>query len=105
MPRRNEAIAERFGRNLRRARRQAGLGQERLAERASLHRTEIGQLELGRRSPGIETLVKLAGTLEVPVDQLLDGINWVPGNYRRGEFTLSAAFDSVALKRIGGDDG
>lgn len=105
MPRRNEAIAERFGRNLRRARRQAGLSQERLSERASLHRTEIGQLELGRRSPRIETLLKLAGALEVPVDQFLDGINWVPGDYGRGEFTLSSPFDSAPLRRIGEDDG
>ncbi len=39
------AVAERFGWNLRRVRRREDLSQERLARRASLHRTEIGKLE------------------------------------------------------------
>jgi transcriptional regulator with XRE-family HTH domain len=38
-------VARRFGRNLRRARRRAGLSQERLGVAAGLHRTEIGLLE------------------------------------------------------------
>lgn len=43
-------VAEHFGHNLRRARKQAGLSQEELAVRASLHRTEIGLVERGERS-------------------------------------------------------
>jgi transcriptional regulator with XRE-family HTH domain len=43
-----EVVAERFGDNLRRTRRREGLSQEQLAARASLHRTEIGRLELDR---------------------------------------------------------
>ena len=39
------AVAERFGENLRRVRRGEDLSQERLAKRASLHRTAIGLLE------------------------------------------------------------
>ncbi len=105
MARRNEAIAARFGRNLFRCRRRLSMSQEELSQRASIHRTEVSQLERGLRVPRIDTLLKLAATLEVAPNQLLDGIAWVPGDYRRGEFTFPSALDSTAPGRIGGKDG
>lgn len=80
------SIAKRFGENLRRARRQAGLSQEDAAIRASLHRTEVGLLERGERVPRIDTTVKLAGALDVAPGDLLDGIAWQPGHLRPGRF-------------------
>ena len=59
-------VAEHFGENLRRARKRAGLSQEELAVRASLHRTEIGLVERGERSVLLETAIKLAGAADVP---------------------------------------
>jgi transcriptional regulator with XRE-family HTH domain len=55
-----------FGENILIARRRADLSQEELGFLASLHRTEIGQLERGIRLPRIDTVVKLAGALSVP---------------------------------------
>ena len=63
-----------FGRNLAFLRRKAGLSQEELAERAGLHRTAISLSETGRRNPRLDTMVKLADALAVPVTSLLDGI-------------------------------
>jgi len=57
-------IAERFAQTLARTRRRKGLSQEALSVRASVHRTEISQLERGLRTPRIDTLVKLAAGLE-----------------------------------------
>lgn len=54
--------------------------------RASLHRTEIGLLERGARIPRIDTLAKLAGALGVPPADLLDGIEWQPGDMHIGRF-------------------
>jgi len=79
-------VARRFGDNLVRCRKRAGLSQEELGFRASLHRTQVGILERGARSPRIDTLVKLAGALDVSVDELLDGIAWRPGSARLGGF-------------------
>ncbi len=79
-------IAERFGQNLHRARKRAGLSQEEAAVRASLHRTEIGLLERGERMPRIDTAIKLAGALHVEPADLLDGIAWEPGSVTRGRF-------------------
>jgi transcriptional regulator with XRE-family HTH domain len=86
--RRNPAIAERFGRNLFKARRDAGLSQEALAALCSLHRTEIGYLEGGKRVPRLDTLLKLATTLEVPLDDFTEGIEWVRGEKSAGGFLV-----------------
>jgi transcriptional regulator with XRE-family HTH domain len=88
--RRDLAVAERFGRNLRRVRRRADLSQEELSKRAGLHRTEIGKLENGERVPRIDTLVRLAHSAGVPAAELLDGIYWVPAPEAVGTFTFSS---------------
>ncbi len=80
------AVAARFGENLARCRKRADLSQEEMAFSASLHRTEISQLERGKRLARIDTVVKLAGVLDVSVDDLLDGIEWEPGHIQRGGF-------------------
>lgn len=79
-----QTVARRFGENLIQARQRAGISQEELGIRASLHRTQIGLLERGGRLPRIDTLAKLAGALEVPVGELFDGIAWRPGHARVG---------------------
>lgn len=71
-------VATRFGKNLVRCRKRAGLSQEELGFRASLHRTEIGMLERGVRVARIDTLVKLAGAIGVAPEDLLDGLVWTP---------------------------
>ena len=86
-----EEIAQRFGENVRRARKQAGLSQEEAAVRASLHRTEIGLLERAERTPRIDTAVKLAGAVGVPIGELLGDVEWNPGSVTWGRFELSPA--------------
>jgi transcriptional regulator with XRE-family HTH domain len=71
-------MAARFAKNLVDSRRAAGLSQEELAFRAAIHRTQISLLENGGRLPRFETLIKLAGSLEVSVDALTEGIVWEP---------------------------
>jgi transcriptional regulator with XRE-family HTH domain len=79
-------IAATFGKNLARARRRADLSQEELSVRASVHRTEISQLERGLRIARVDTLIKLIGSLEVNPDDLLTGMDWEPGGTRIGKF-------------------
>jgi transcriptional regulator with XRE-family HTH domain len=74
-PERNP-VAVRFGRNLWRCRRAARLSQEAVAYRAALHRTEVGLLERGLRTPRIDTVAKLAAAVSVPPGDLFDGIVW-----------------------------
>lgn len=84
-------IAGHFGDNLARIRRRTGLSQDELAVRASTHRTEISQLERGLRVARIDTLVKLAGSLEITPAELLAGLSWEPGSTRIGRFSSGDA--------------
>jgi transcriptional regulator with XRE-family HTH domain len=82
-------VAEQFGANLLYSRKRAKLSQEELSFLASVHRTEIGMLERGIRIPRIDTLVKLAGSLEVDAADLLDGLTWTPGSRAIGSFRIA----------------
>lgn len=77
-----------LGNNLARCRKRAGLSQDELSFRASLHRTEISQLERGLRMARADTILRLAGALEVPVGDLFEGLVWEPGDVRLGRFAL-----------------
>ncbi|MFZ0436175.1 MAG: helix-turn-helix transcriptional regulator [Chthoniobacterales bacterium] len=72
------AVNKRFAENLRRIRENRGLSQEALADLSGIHRTEASLLERGKREPRLGTLVKLAGALEVTVEELAEGIEWWP---------------------------
>jgi len=75
------------------------MSQEELGNLASLHRTEIGMLEHGTRLARVDTLMKLAGALSVSPLELLEGIEWMPGNSAEGSFAISER----ALQRGRGD--
>ncbi len=79
-------VAGQFGDNLVRVRKSADMSQDELSVRASVHRTEISQLERGLRIARIDTLAKLCASLEVEPGELMAGIVWSPGDVRRGQF-------------------
>jgi transcriptional regulator with XRE-family HTH domain len=81
-------IARCLADNLLVARGRAGLTQEEVSFRAAIHRTEISQLERGLRVPRVDTLVKLAGALGIPPQQLLQGIEWSPPKRSQGSFAI-----------------
>lgn len=84
-------IAALFAENLVRCRKRAGMSQEELGIGASLHRTEISQLERGLRVARIDTLVKLAGALSVSPCELIEGIVWSPTRTTSGKFELAGS--------------
>jgi DNA-binding XRE family transcriptional regulator len=51
-----------FAANVRRLRHERGLTQERLAELADLHLTDIARIETRRRDPGVKIVAKIAHT-------------------------------------------
>jgi len=60
-----------LGSNIRALRRQQGLTQEQLAERANLHPTYVAKIELGERLPSLESLNSLAQALGVPLSTIV----------------------------------
>lgn len=86
----NPTLPERFGRNLWWCRRRADLSQEDLANFAGLSRNAIYTLELGRRLPRLDSVLKLAAGMNVSTCVLLAGLHWRPGYcvYVDGEFEI-----------------
>jgi transcriptional regulator with XRE-family HTH domain len=66
--------AQRFGVNLRAARKQAGFSQEALAYEAEVDRAAISVYERGGREPNLRTVLKLARALRMSPTTLLDGV-------------------------------
>ena len=63
-------INERFGKRIAALRRRQNISQEELAFRCDIHRTYIGALERGEKSPTIITVEKLARGLGIETFQL-----------------------------------
>lgn len=66
-----DALYEKVGRRVREARRAAKLTQENLAERVSLTRTSVTNIEKGRQKLLLHTLFELAAAMKIPVDRLI----------------------------------
>lgn len=63
-----------FAEVLRRTRLRRHLSQEALAHASGYHRTYIGQLERGEKSPSLRTLFNLADALNVSATQLISAV-------------------------------
>lgn len=62
---------EKFGQNLKKARTNANLTQEELAERAGLHKNYYARVERGEENPSYETIEKIVKALKVKSSAVL----------------------------------
>ena len=77
-----------FGMALRDLRKERGLSQEDLAFESGYHPTYIGQLERGKKSPSLRTIVSLAIVLDVQPSELvrrIDGAIKIPRRRADGQ--------------------
>ncbi len=65
-------VKKAFRKKLRTLRRERGISQEKLGEKADLHPTYIGMIERGEKSPTLDTIVKLAQALDVSLIELFN---------------------------------
>lgn len=84
--RKARTVAEQFALNLIRCRERSGLNQEEVARKAGLGRAHVSILEHAGRIPQIDTLIKLAGALDIEPGELLRGMTWHPSERREGGF-------------------
>ncbi|HWM63995.1 MAG TPA: helix-turn-helix transcriptional regulator [Solirubrobacterales bacterium] len=73
-----DELRERFGINLRQGRKELGVSQEELAFRADVAPSAVGLFELGKKTPRIDTFIRLAGAVERKPSELTAGILWMP---------------------------
>lgn len=69
----DQEILSIFGKNLKSLRMKKNISQEEFADRTKLDRTYISGLERGLRNPSYLTLLKLAHTLNIPIEHLFYG--------------------------------
>lgn len=78
-------MGENFNENLRAAREKNGLSQKDMAESIGVAKSTYSLYESGNREPNVQTIKKIANTLNVSADELL-GIN-------DEQITIAAHFD------------
>ena len=71
MARGHDALEADFGAVVRSRRQALGLSQERLADKAGLHRTYVSLLERGQRTPSIYVVRSLADALQTSMTDLI----------------------------------
>ncbi len=64
-------VRERVGLNVQRHRREKGLSQEELADRASIHQTYLSGVERGKRNPTISVLQRIAEALGADIEDMV----------------------------------
>lgn len=65
-------------------RKQAGLSQKELAQKAGVNQTAVSQWETGKTEPGFEAMAKLCSFFDVSFDYLL-GRSDIPGRFNMTE--------------------
>ncbi|WP_298074218.1 helix-turn-helix transcriptional regulator [uncultured Bacteroides sp.] len=65
------AILKNLAQNIRHYREAIGLSQEKLAEKAGLHRTYIGAIERLEKKPSLITAIKISKALQLDVSLLI----------------------------------
>jgi transcriptional regulator with XRE-family HTH domain len=92
-------IAQCLAANLAKARQRIGISQEEVGFRAGLHPTAVGYLERGVRISRVDTVVKLAAALGVPVADLFAGITWELPHFSAGTFKVQLQPESESGSR------
>ena len=95
-------VGEDFGAKLREARANAGLTQEALADLTGMSRGAISPLERGEHMPRLDTLLKLAGALEVEPSALIADYRYRPPKHGR---PTAGSFHRFNRDRGDGSDG
>ena len=65
-------ILIKFGKRVREKRLEKGLSQEKLAEKADMHRTYIGMIERAEKNITLLNIEKIANALEVSLQELMN---------------------------------
>ena len=74
----SDELRERFGVNLRESRKRLGISQYELAFRAEIAPNSVSLMELGKKMPRIDTVIRLAGAVGAKPSELVAGVVWMP---------------------------
>src|SRR5438105_6370391 len=66
-----------FGAELRRRRKELGLSQEELGERANSHRTYVSDVEAGKRNPSLQSMQRLASAVGASIGSVFGAVEGI----------------------------
>ena len=82
-----------IGQRLRSRRQELGLTREKMAELADIGTGYYGQLEVGTSQMSIDTLIKLSQSMHLPMDYIIFGSGYEPGDTSGVQELLSRCTD------------
>lgn len=88
-----EDFIDTIGDTIRKAREQKKMSQKELAAAIGVDPTQYNRIELGKSTPGLKTVAKIAKTLDVTVDDLINGGK----GFQEVEIKDKSLFDKVKL--------
>lgn len=90
-----------IGENIKKYRKMRGLTQRKLAELCGLATGTIQQYELGKRTPNIDTIIKISEKLEVTVDNLMSQFEFMSPDelhdYLEADTEFTNAWDNFLI--------
>jgi transcriptional regulator with XRE-family HTH domain len=69
-----DAIYKELGKRIVDARKKKNMSQEQLASKSEIDRSHMGFIEQGRRKPTLSTLIKIAKSLNITLEQLFKNL-------------------------------
>src|SRR5689334_4212759 len=95
-----EQVASRLARNLVALRHARTITQDALAKSSGVPRSTIANLESGDGNPSLTVLLKVAGALEVPLDELLAGPRAVVRRWTKTDISSQSRGTGVRLRPL-----
>ncbi|PYS88309.1 MAG: transcriptional regulator [Acidobacteria bacterium] len=92
-------ILEIFGQRVREQRQKLGLSQEKLAEKAGMHRTYIGMVERAEKNIALTNIEKIAKALNVEIGTLLDAFSH-PNQSSKIQYQIHLTFHACQLHQV-----
>lgn len=105
-------LKESVTKNIQYFRKKMGISQEELSSLCGYSSTYIGKIERGKRSPSLDTLVRIARALQVPIDSFFDSFyrrqekmkeNWDPTEFSPYDVAMRRFNYIVGLLQISGE--
>lgn len=94
------SLSERIGSNIRRRRKELGLTQEQVGEKAGLDWTTIGAAERGVRNLSVESLLKVADALGVTAGDLVESSEREPSEKEQALHRLTRLLQDATIDDI-----
>lgn len=91
---------KRFGQRIKKLRVNKGLTQERMADELAITVSYLAKMEIGTRSPSIDSIIQLAAYFDVSLDYLVLGYDPKEISIEEMALSLAEALETFAARKM-----